>query len=90
MVDAILRAPSTSNMVRKGRELFLGYVLMNPTKVGIIESVIKLTLLGQRSNKTYHLEIPIVGLVHTEANVFGASQITHQLDSKLNYPAPLV
>jgi hypothetical protein len=77
-------------MVRKGRELFLGYVLLNPTKVGIIESVIKLTLLGQRSNKTYHLEIPIVGLVHTEANVFGTSFVAHQDDSHLNYPTPLV
>jgi len=77
-------------MVRKGRELFLGYVLLNPTKSGIIESKIKLTMLGQRTNKTYNLEIPLVGMVHHEANVFGAHTVTNQADTKLSYPAPLV
>jgi hypothetical protein len=46
MVDAILRTPSTQNMIRKGRELFLGYVLLNPSKAGVVESKIRLTLLG--------------------------------------------
>lgn len=50
MVDSILRNPSTTNMVRKNRELFLGWVLLNPTKPGVIESKISLTLLSQRSN----------------------------------------
>lgn len=77
-------------MVRKGRELFLGYVLLNPTKSGIIESKIKLTVLGQRTNKTYHLDIPVVGMVHQEANVLGANTVTNQADGKLSYPAPLV
>jgi hypothetical protein len=90
MVDGILRAPSTSNMVRRGRELFLGYVLLNPTKSGVIETKIKLTLLGQRSNKTFNVVIPIVGMVHSEANVFGTTLISNQGDAKLSYPAPLV
>lgn len=90
MVDGILRAPSTSNMVRKGRELFIGYVLLNPTKSGVIETKIKLTLLGQRSNKTFHVDIPIVGMVHNEAHVFGTTLISNQGDAKLSYPAPLV
>ena len=75
MVDGILRAPSTANMVRKNKDIFLGYVLLNPTKAGIVESKIKVTVLGQRSNRTYHVEVPIVGMVHKEANVFGGAQI---------------
>ena len=90
MVDAILRALSTSNMMSKGRELFLGYVLLNPSKSGMIETKIKLSLYGQRTNKTYHLNLPVVGMVHHEANVFGANTITDQSDAKLSYPASLV
>jgi hypothetical protein len=90
MVDSILRNPSTTTMVRKTRDLFLGWILLNPSKPGVIESKITLSLLSQRTNRTFEIDVPIIGMVHHEANVFGSGQVHVLSNEKSNYPLPLV
>jgi hypothetical protein len=42
-----------NNVLRKSKELFLGFAILNPTKSGMVENKIILTLVAQRTNKTY-------------------------------------
>jgi hypothetical protein len=52
-----------NNVLRRTKDLFLGYVLLDPRKVGPVEQKLLVTLTVQLTNKTYTLEVPIIGSV---------------------------
>ena len=56
--------------LKPNKELFLGYVLLSPVKKGLIEQKIVLTLQGAKTNRIFTVDIPIIGMVHTQANIF--------------------
>ena len=53
-----------STIAKRSKDTFLGYILMNPSHSGLIESKIIVTVKGMRTNKVYTLDIPIIGNVH--------------------------
>jgi len=59
----------------------LGYVLMNPSVSGVIESKIVVVVTGQRSNQTYTLDLPIIGRVHKNSNIFEAVSDSNRSNS---------
>jgi hypothetical protein len=68
MVEVSRMGPLKTN-----KEQFMGYILLNPNRKGLVEEKLVVTLQGVRSNKTYTLEIPIIALVHPESNVLRLS-----------------
>lgn len=59
-----------NNVLRKNKDLFLGYIVLDPRKVGPVEQKLIVTLTGQRSNKTFSLEVPIIGSVYDSEKSF--------------------
>jgi hypothetical protein len=66
-IDFQLVDLARSNTLKKGKETFLGYVLLNPSREGAVETKLTLVAAGQRSNRSYTMEVPIVGRVHKRA-----------------------
>lgn len=72
--------------LKRNQEVFLGYVIFNPYRTGFVESKIIITFLGTQTNKTYQMEVPIIGYVHENQNFFGNS--LKQNETK--FPTPLI
>jgi hypothetical protein len=67
----------SNNILRKNKDMFLGYAILFPVQPGPIETKIIVIMQGSRTNKTYTLDLPVVGSVHTEPNVFGAKVVVN-------------
>lgn len=77
-------------IIRRNKDLFLGFALINPIQPGLLESKLTVVVLGQRTNKTYYLDVPIIAFVHKSQDIFGANTVQNLNDQRLTYPLPLV
>jgi hypothetical protein len=60
-----------NNVIKKNKEVFIGFVLLNPVEAGVIETKLIVYTQGQKTNQTQILELPIVGKVHRNSNLLG-------------------
>jgi hypothetical protein len=56
---------SRNNVIRRNKEVFLGFVVLTPSKAGLLEHKVVFQLTGQKTNRTYKVELPIIGTVST-------------------------
>ena len=77
-------------LVKMSKDTFLGYVLLDPLKAGMVDTKLIVMAMGQRTNRTYRLEVPIVGMVHSQAGIFGFDVVRNANDDRLNYPVPSI
>ena len=68
-------------------EVFLGYILLNPIKEGMLNQKLQILASGILSNKTYKFELPILGTVIPDTK---ALQYVNKNEEKSAFPTPIV